>query len=219
MITYSAPASRTMGALTSPVYAPSFSQNTSWAATAMGLLRTASATACSAVNGGATTISTSATSLTRLRNSFAYTTASCTVLNIFQFPATSGVRMGAPTLQGCRRRAGGRSHQARQDRQPAACALGPCLFYLSVSAATPGTTAPPRHSSDAPPPVEMCDTRDSTPALWMAATESPPPITVVPFTFATASATASVPLANSSISNTPIGPFHTTVFAVASTAP
>ena len=36
---------------------------------------------------------------------------------------------------------------------------------------------------------------------------------VVPFTSATARAMAFVPFANAGISNTPIGPFHTTVFA------
>src|SRR3990170_2706520 len=63
----------------------------SCALTLMLLLRVASATACSAVNGGATTISTSVTSFTRLRSSFAKTTASWTVLNIFQLPAIRGI--------------------------------------------------------------------------------------------------------------------------------
>ena len=53
MMTYSAPASRTIGALTSPVNAPSFSQNRSCAATATGEFRTASATACTARKAGA----------------------------------------------------------------------------------------------------------------------------------------------------------------------
>ena len=89
--------------------------------------------------------------------------------------------------------------------------------YLSGSASTPGSVCPPRNSSDAPPPVEMCVMRSATPALLTAATESPPPMIVVPFTSATARATPSVPAANASISNTPIGPFHTTVFASRST--
>src|SRR5919204_4523453 len=54
--------------------------------------RAASATACTAVNGGATTISTSETSSTSLRNSLTNTTASWTVLYIFQFAARNGVR-------------------------------------------------------------------------------------------------------------------------------
>ena len=94
MITYSAPASRTIAALTSPVNAPSRSQWQFWPATAMLLLRAASATACSAVNGGATTISTPVTAFTTERSSFTCTTASCTVLNIFQLPAMSGCRIG-----------------------------------------------------------------------------------------------------------------------------
>ena len=53
------------------------------------------------------------------------------------------------------------------------------------------------------------------PAFFTAAIESPPPMIVVPFTAATACATALVPAANASISNTPIGPFQTTVFASA----
>src|SRR5438552_7534390 len=51
-----------------------------------------------AVNGGAMTISTSPTSFTRLRNSLVKTTASWTVLNIFQLPAMNGVLITHPTL-------------------------------------------------------------------------------------------------------------------------
>ena len=72
---------------------------------------------------------------------------------------------------------------------------------------------PPRNSSDAPPPVEMCVIESATPACVTAATESPPPMIVVPWTAATARATPIVPAANGGISNTPIGPFQTTVFA------
>ena len=93
MMTYSAPASRSMIALTSPVNAPSFSQCRFCPATPMLVWRAASATACSAVNGGATTISTSVKSLTRPWNSLMNTTASCTVLNIFQLAAMNGVRI------------------------------------------------------------------------------------------------------------------------------
>src|SRR5262249_19379704 len=89
----------------------------------------------------------------------------------------------------------------------------PAYPALSVSAATPGSVRPPRNSSDAPPPVEMCVMRSARPAFFSAAIESPPPTIVVPLTDATAAATAFVPLANASISNTPIGPFQTTVFA------
>ena len=85
-------------------------------------------------------------------------------------------------------------------------------------AATPGSVRPPRNSSDAPPPVEMWLIFAATPALVTAEIESPPPMIVVPSTSATARATALVPAANASISNTPIGPFQTTVFAPRSTA-
>ncbi|MNC95827.1 hypothetical protein D3C83_130360 [compost metagenome] len=62
----------------------------------------------------------------------------------------------------------------------------------------------------------MCVILSATPAALIAATESPPPMIVVPLTAATALATASVPFANGATSNTPIGPFQTTVFASAS---
>src|SRR4051812_49018906 len=116
MMAYSAPASRTIPALTSPVNAPSFSQNTSCDATAMGEFLAASATACTARNGGATTISTPVTSLTMVRNSLAYTTASCTVLNIFQLPAMRGVRMGDSTLGSRLQAPGSRLCQAPEPR-------------------------------------------------------------------------------------------------------
>src|SRR4029079_1205770 len=95
-------------------------------------------------------------------------------------------------------------------RQPS----GPSLFRAS----THGRLRPPRNSSDAPPPVEMCVIRSLTPALATAAIESPPPMTVVPFTAATASATSIVPFAKASISKTPIGPFQITVLACARTS-
>src|SRR6185295_5635539 len=82
-----------------------------------------------------------------------------------------------------------------------------------ASTCTPGRVRPPRNSSEAPPPVEMWVILPATPARVTAATESPPPMMVVPWTAATARATPIVPAANASISNTPIGPFHTTVLA------
>src|SRR5262249_25104937 len=91
----------------------------------------------------------------------------------------------------------------------------PAYPALSVSAATPGSVRPPRNSSEAPPPVEMCVIRSAIPDCFTAAIESPPPTIVVPLTPATARATALVPIANAAISKTPIGPFHTTVFASA----
>src|SRR5437764_1316522 len=96
-----------------------------------------------------------------------------------------------------------------------ACPARPAYPALSVSAATPGSIRPPRNSSDAPPPVEICVILSATFAFFTAAIESPPPIIVVPLTLATAQATALVPSAKPSISKTPIGPFQTTVFASA----
>ena len=71
MITNSAPASLIIPALTSPVNAPSRSQNMFCAETLTLELRVASLTAWTAVNGGAITTRTSFTSFTRLRSSLA----------------------------------------------------------------------------------------------------------------------------------------------------
>src|SRR5215468_7255502 len=93
--------------------------------------------------------------------------------------------------------------------------------HLFVKASTPGSFRPPRNSSEAPPPVEMCEILSATPALCTAAAESPPPIIEVApdaVALATAFAISSVPLANAGISNTPIGPFHTIVLAFAISA-
>ena len=59
-------------------------------------------------------------------------------------------------------------------------------YQLLSSASTPGNVRPARNSSEAPPPVEMCVILPVTPAFATAAIESPPPITVVPLTDATA---------------------------------
>src|SRR2546422_730562 len=86
--------------------------------------------------------------------------------------------------------------------------------HASSSAATPGRGLPSRNSRDAPPPVETWVSFDVRPAT--AAAESPPPTTVVaPRRVAStiATATARVPASNGGCSNTPIGPFQTTVFA------
>src|SRR5208283_1327371 len=96
-----------------------------------------------------------------------------------------------------------------------------CGAHLFVRASTPGSFVPPRNSSDAPPPVDICEICLATPDWCTAATESPPPIIeVAPAVVAAATALAisSVPVANAGISNTPIGPFHTMVLALASSA-
>src|SRR3990172_27472 len=81
--------------------------------------------------------------------------------------------------------------------------------YLSCSAATPGRVRPSRNSREAPPPVEMWVIRSARPACLTAATESPPPMTLV----APESATAWATRGNAGNSNTPIGPFQTMSFA------
>src|SRR5687768_11308260 len=189
----------------------------------MLLFRAASAAACSAGNGGATTISTSVMSLTRKRNSLTYFTASATVLYIFQLPAMKGVLMAViqnakckvQTLTVSKERGEHRRifHPVVSRQVPFAFCILNVAFQASGKAATPGSVCPPRNSSEAPPPVEMCVMRSVTPAFATAAMESPPPTMVVPLTSATASATAIVPCANASISKTPIGPFQTTVLA------
>ena len=60
----------------------------------------------------------------------------------------------------------------------------------------------------------MCVILSPYPNWFTAAAESPPPMIVTASVSASAFATASVPAANFGISNAPIGPFHTTVFAV-----
>src|SRR5690242_14363449 len=90
-------------------------------------------------------------------------------------------------------------------------------LYLFVSAATPGSSMPARNSSEAPPPVEMCEILSATPADLMAFSESPPPTTDTAPDEATALASATVPLSNGGFSNTPMGPFQMTVLAPAMT--
>ena len=80
---------------------------------------------------------------------------------------------------------------------------------------TPGSFLPSSNSSEAPPPVESQSTFSARPNSIIAATESPPPTTVLPDARATASATARVPPANGSSSKAPIGPFQSTVPAAA----
>src|SRR5207248_2224641 len=83
----------------------------------------------------------------------------------------------------------------------------------SRSAANPGRSPSSSSSNDAPPPVDTWSTSASNPNCLMAAAESPPPTTVKAFVSARAWATDRVPAANRGSSNTPIGPFHSTVRA------
>src|SRR5207253_2282555 len=91
----------------------------------------------------------------------------------------------------------------------------PCaaMYHFSGRAATPGSSNPARNSSVAPPPVDIWVILSATPADWIAFSESPPPTTEVAPESATALAIATVPLSNGGFSNTPIGPFQTTVLA------
>src|SRR5439155_4897121 len=96
-------------------------------------------------------------------------------------------------------------------RGTSACSAG----AASSSAASPGSRRPSRNSSDAPPPVETWVTAPCRPARASAATESPPPTTVVPLESASARAIAIVPRLNASTSKMPMGPFQSTVRAAA----
>ena len=62
----------------------------------------------------------------------------------------------------------------------------------SRSASTPGRFFPSSSSKDAPPPVEIQSIWSASPNWCTAATESPPPTTVIPGAAATASATVRV---------------------------
>ena len=79
----------------------------------------------------------------------------------------------------------------------------------------PGSFLPSRSSSDAPPPVEICEilAAMSSPASCTAAAESPPPMTVNAGLSEMAFATPNVPCENGSFSNMPSGPFHRMVLA------
>src|SRR5579872_1123264 len=102
-----------------------------------------------------------------------------------------------------------------------ACPQEPDYFAkagASLSAATPGSSIPDKNSSEAPPPVEICEILSATPADLMAFSESPPPTTDTAPDPATALASATVPLSKGGFSNTPIGPFQIMVLAFAITA-
>src|SRR5690606_30707663 len=84
------------------------------------------------------------------------------------------------------------------------------------STATPGSCLPSRNSSEAPPPVEICEKPASgKPGVRTAAAESPPPTTLNASESTMACAIPRVPSANASNSNTPAGPFQNTVRASA----
>src|SRR6185436_260609 len=95
---------------------------------------------------------------------------------------------------------------------------GPRNTDYAFSTSTPGRLAPAMNSSEAPPPVEMWVMRSAKPDAFTASTDSPPPTTLIASASATARAMAIVPFANSSFSNTPIGPFQKIVFAPFSSA-
>ena len=224
--------------------------------------RRAAATGTRAVKGGQTATSTPLNPAAACFNSCTKETASGTVLNIFQFPAMSGLRPSIitpyplpsskvpaaslsqpapppvtgpenkrmtlrkkcglePVLQAQPRLKAGppRSTQHPPGRPVGSCcakvnhqagltspeqspgivqlhpgrAPSPKRGYLSSSATTPGSSFPSRNSRAAPPPVEIWVSWSATPACFTAATESPPPTTVMPLTWLSSRAMASVP--------------------------
>jgi hypothetical protein len=132
------------------------------------------------------TISTSAMSLTSARSSVLDVLHRlATVLYIFQLPAMSGVLMNSKCkMQNANttviRRGYSRTHSLHCDHAPV-CILNSAFAFTSPAAPRPRSTCPPRNSSDAPPPVEMCVMRfRPRRPLAIAAIESPPPTMVVP---------------------------------------
>src|SRR5574344_169908 len=85
-------------------------------------------------------------------------------------------------------------------------------YHLTIS--IPGNLRPSSNSNDAPPPVDICVNLFLYPILIAADAVSPPPIIVVPDNLDNISHNSFVPLLNSLISNTPTGPFQTTVLDV-----
>ena len=85
--------------------------------------------------------------------------------------------------------------------------------YLSFTQTMPGSSFPSKNSREAPPPVEIWVILSPNPSVLTAAAESPPPMIVIASVSARDLATAMVPFASVGFSNTPIGPFQTTVLA------
>ena len=135
------------------------------------LLRAASAAACSAVNGGASTISTPVMSLTKRAK----------LLDVLHGLGDRLVHLPVAGDERVRIRPDRRPKPEREGvRRPCATAGPTRQSSASGNTATPGSVRPPRNSSEAPPPVEMCVMRSATPAFVTAAIESPPPTIVVP---------------------------------------
>src|SRR5262249_37273835 len=149
------------------------------------------------VNGGARITLRSELAPTRRARPPASAAASAVVPCIFQLPARIGVRAKGGT----------------SNRETIRNVAAPGHPDQPSRAAIPGRVLPSRNSSEAPPPVEMWLIWSATPAWLTAATESPPPTTVIALDAASARAIAIVPSANAGISKMPIGPFHKTVFA------
>ena len=126
------PRSASMAGETSPVYAPSSSQNTSWAAIVMPVPAAAlHGFGRVPVKGGATTTSRSSRPRRAARPGRCTKAApSALVLYIFQLPAISGTRAVAR-----------RSTASRP-------------LVLVGQGGHPGSSAPSMNSSDAPPPME-----------------------------------------------------------------
>ena len=94
------PSSRSIGIAISPVNAPESASWTFWAAIRTGERRVRSAAAARAVAGGQITSSTPSSSPIAPRKRSRNSSVSATVLCIFQFAATSGVKPGLRRCSG-----------------------------------------------------------------------------------------------------------------------
>src|SRR3989344_5155923 len=85
------------------------------------------------------------------------------------------------------------------------------FFARCSRISTAGSFFPSRNSRNAPPAVEIYDTLSKISYFWIAAMVSPPPARGKALVLAIASAIVRVAAPNWANSNTPPGPFHTTV--------
>src|SRR6266851_8825931 len=142
-----------MWAETSPVKAPALLQDTFWPAIATVEFFATSTAVEMAVNGGATTMSQCIAVATSGRKEEKNARVSASVLYIFQLPAITRRRMSKPPEN---KRSKQRGHRGRREHREEG-------GHLLVRVLSPGSLRPPRNSSDAPPPVEMCEILSATP--------------------------------------------------------
>src|ERR1051326_3168964 len=180
------------------------------------VFRMARDTSDKAVYGGQITMSTSLMLASSRLSPPTRSSASATVLFIFQLPAKINLRV-LSTSQFSNFQLStfnfqlSALHPFNHSTLLTLLTLLPLHPFTSASAATPGSWLPSRNSRLAPPPVLAKVTRPVNPVMLSALTLSPPPMMLLApcrVASATARATANVPAENRSSSNTPMGPFH-----------